>query len=490
MTNRLHARFLELLRIPGPSGKEERVAEYLVNVLTPLGFACRRDEHGNLSLHAGGTIVEYAVKMFQLPEDSNFAVMLREGRVTQEQISALGRILAAFHARAEAGPHIDAFGDPQLIRSNMEENFEQIQPFVENRIDREKWEFICRICLAFWEDHWALFQHRLRSGKIRDGHGDLRTDHIYFHHGIQIIDCIEFNQRFRFGDTALDLAFLMMDLDHLGHSRIAQTLLQVYATTSHDPEIYALLEFYAAYRALVRLKVACFSLDQAEPARQGPLLKEISLYLLQAYQYALCFGRPVLWVFFGLPASGKSTLARLVTQALFMPLLQSNMVRKQDQDFPLATVVPFNTGQYRLTMRNRVYAKLFNMAQEQLKKGKSVALDATFSDSAWRREAVRLARDHNAGLIFVQCTCDPETIRARLAQRDKAPGASDARLIHFADMLKHHEPFTEEMEDTLVVADTDQAVDQTMYEILSKAHALKRAQVATLLRGLNGTRET
>jgi len=48
MTNRLHARFLELLRIPGPSGKEERVAEYLINALTPLGFACETDEHGNL----------------------------------------------------------------------------------------------------------------------------------------------------------------------------------------------------------------------------------------------------------------------------------------------------------------------------------------------------------------------------------------------------------------------------------------------------------
>ena len=40
----------------------------------------------------------------------------------------------------------------------------------------------------------------MEEEKIRDCHGDLRSGHIYFENGIQIVDCIEFNERFRYGD--------------------------------------------------------------------------------------------------------------------------------------------------------------------------------------------------------------------------------------------------------------------------------------------------
>jgi len=440
------------------------------------------DGDSNLSLRPSGMVVEYAVKMVQLPEDSNFAVLLHKGGIPHDQIIALGAILADFYTNAERGAHIDAFGDPEHIRYNMEENFEQIQPFVKNRMDTEKWEFVCQVCRSFWENHVELFKYRVRSGRIRDGHGDLRCDHIYFDESIQIIDCIEFNERFRYGDAALDLAFLIMDLDRLGHSGIGQRLLSVYAEKSGDPEIYALLDFYAAYRALVRLKVACFSLEQADPRPQATLLFDIGCYLRQAYQYAVSFGRPTLWIFFGLPASGKSTLAEKVAGALFMPLFQSDRVRKLDPDFSGETVVPFNTGMYQPALRGRVYAKLLNLGQEELKKGKSVALDATFSDAKWRQSAIQLAQDQNVSLIFVQCRCESETIRTRLAQREATSGVSDARLIHFEDMLRHFDPVELEMPNILVVIDTDHAVEQSLYETLAKAYSLKHAQVATLLR--------
>lgn len=70
-----------------------------------------------------------------------------------------------------------------------------------------------------------MFEKRLKEAKIRDCHGDLRTDHIYFtDEGIQIIDCIEFNQRFRFSDITADLAFLSMDLDFNGFKDVGKVL--------------------------------------------------------------------------------------------------------------------------------------------------------------------------------------------------------------------------------------------------------------------------
>ena len=70
---------------------------------------------------------------------------------------------------------------------------------------------------AFLRAHAALLVERARAGYVRDGHGDLRLEHVYREASGEhvIIDCIEFNERFRFADVCADLAFLSMDLrDH------------------------------------------------------------------------------------------------------------------------------------------------------------------------------------------------------------------------------------------------------------------------------------
>lgn len=448
--------------------------------------AIHENGQGGFSLLPGSEVAEYAVKMVQLAEGDCLAELLGKGGVSPERIEELGNVLAGFYRRAETGPHIDAYGDPERIRFNMEENFEQTAAFVREFMDPERWEFVRQVCRAFWEWHGELFRHRVAGGRIRDGHGDLRADHVYLGEAVQIIDCIEFNERFRYGDAAVDLAFLMMDLDHRGHADVGRRILSVYARAARDPEIYALLDFYAAYRAMVRLKVSCLSLEQADAILRERLEADIARYLRQAYRYAVAFGRPNLWVFCGLPASGKSTLAEMVCGALFMPLFQSDRVRRKDPDFPGEHVVPFNTGMYQPAMRGRVYAKLLNLAQDELRRGRSVALDATFSDARWREAAVRLARDLKVGLVFVHCACRPETLRQRLALRETGAGLSDARLIHFEDMLRHFDPFEEPAPDSLLVVDTDRSPEETLHETLGQAHALKHAQVETLLRALDG----
>ena len=418
--------------------------------------------------------LEYVVKMTRLPDEASLEALLHKRKVTQENISSLGETLAGFHERAERGHDIDVYGDLKHIRFNMEENFTQIQPFAQDLLDPQKWEFFRQVCRSFADNHVDLFMHRVREGRITDGHGDLRAEHVYFHHGVQVIDCIEFNERFRYGDCALDLAFLIMDLDRLGYADTARRLLRVYAMAAGDAEVYALMDFYAAYRACVRLKVACFALEHA-PDRAA-VKEEIRGYLDQACRYAMSFGRPVLWVFCGLPASGKSTLARRVAKALFMPLYASDTVRKQEPDFPHDGVVAFDAGAYRPMLRSRVYAGLFNLAQDEIKKGRSVILDATFSRAQWRASAIRLAKDQKAGLIFVECVCDPQTVRARLAQRESEAGESDARLIHFEDMIAGFEPLGEETAGSRIQINTDQALEDCFYEILARGHAQKHAQ--------------
>jgi aminoglycoside phosphotransferase family enzyme/predicted kinase len=420
--------------------------------------------------------LEFAVKMMRLPDEASLEAMLCGGTATEEDITRLGETLAAFHAKSERGGNIDAYGDIEHIRFNMEENFTQIQPFARELLDLEKWEFFRQVCRSFVINHADLFGHRVRQGRIGDGHGDLRAEHVYFHHGVQVIDCIEFNERFRYGDCALDLAFLIMDLDRLGQAGAARRLLRAYAAASGDKEVYALMDFYAAYRAAVRLKVACLSLAHA-PDRVAAT-GEIRAYLDLACRYAVSFARPVLWVFCGLPASGKSTLARRVASAMFMPVFASDTVRKEDRDFPHAGVEAFNAGAYRPVLRDRVYARLFNLAQDEIKKGRSVVLDATFSKAKWRESALLLAGDLKAGILFVECVCQPRTIRQRLARRETQAGDSDARLMHFDDLIAGYEPFGEAMADVRITIDTDRAVEECVQEILAQGHALRHAQAS------------
>ena len=40
-----------------------------------------------------------------------------------------------------------------------------------------------------------------RAGRVRDGHGDLRAEHVLLEHGVEIVDCLEFDPALRVIDV-------------------------------------------------------------------------------------------------------------------------------------------------------------------------------------------------------------------------------------------------------------------------------------------------
>jgi uncharacterized protein len=425
-----------------------------------------------------GRVAEYAVKMKQLPDETRLSSMLRSNRVTDSDLENLGKKLAFFYKNSARSPQIDFYGTRDMVIFNSEENFRQLAPYVGLLFDKERWKFICEVNRSFLYHHRALFEQRLEKEKIRDGHGDLRTDHIYFFDGIQIIDCIEFNDRFRYGDAAIDLAFLHMDMEQLGYHKESQTVLKSYVDHAHDPEIYALIDFYAGYRAIVRLKVACIRYSELEKHEQQMVVKdEIDALLIQAYRYTLLCVLPTLWIFNGLPASGKSALAQRLGNTLSIRVYSSDSVRKEKDSHQ--EVVFYGEGKYSEERRRRIYSKMLALAQEKLKKGQSVILDATYSRRRWREEVVQLASDLDSNLIVVECDCEPETIRSRLKERENQTGLSDARLQHLPKFISHFEPITEIDQNSHIKVNTDISIEKTFHEILSKAYLSKSAQINT-----------
>ncbi len=428
------------------------------------------------SMEGDGKVAEYAVKMKQLPDEARLANMLMDNNINRSDLERLGKKLAFFYQKSDRSPQIDQYGQRDMIIFNSEENFKQIAPYVGVLFDRERWKFICEVNRSFLYHHHALFERRLEKGKIRDGHGDLRTDHIYFVDGIQIIDCIEFNDRFRYGDIAVDLAFLHMDMEQLGYPKQSQMVLKSYVDCAHDPEIYALIDFYAAYRAIVRLKVACIRYDELKSREQKKAMtNELHGLLNQAYRYTLLFSRPTLWVFSGLPASGKSSLAQRLASTFSMAVYSSDSIRKEKDSRP--ELVPYGEGKYAEKRRRRVYTKLLAIAQEKLKKGRSVILDATYSRRVWREEVAQLASDMDSNLIFTECEGKLETLLSRLKEREKNPGLSDARIQHLPEIMNHFEPVTELDPRNHIKVKTDSSIDENFHRILSEAYLCRAAQI-------------
>ena len=441
---------------------------------------------GRYHMAGAGKTVEYAVKMRQLPETSSMLQLVRRKKLESRSIDELAGVLAKFYSRASTSESINTVGSLETVRINCEENFRQTEKFVPEVIDERMFLIIQAATRAFLQRRCLLFQRRVEHGKIRDCHGDLRAGHIYFADGIKIIDCIEFNDRFRYADITSDLAFLTMDLDCEGYPQIAQDLITTYLEYTKDEEMLILLDFYKCYRAYVRLKVNCFHLQDESllTNAKSKLIRETERFLKLAYRYAVQFTRPTIWVVCGLPAGGKSTIAREMAKILGVQILQSDFVRKQLLGVPMDKPMdlPFESGIYSKEASSLTYGKLIMLAQEVIEKGGSVILDATFSRRHQRDEVIRLAREMDTNIIFIECAASYEMLKKRLAEREKSAGISDARLRHLKQLKGHFEPLGELQNDMCLKINTAESPDACMRQILSHDYIFLTQQTARAMK--------
>ena len=138
---------------------------------------------------------------------------------------------------------------------------------------------------TFYREKVDLFQQRITQGWIRECHGDLHLGNIFFEQSPVIFDCIEFNERFRCSDVAVDLAFLVMDLDFQGVPELARRVVDRYVERSGDTGFLRLVDFYCCYRAYVRGKVISFQLDDE---RIGPEAKQTAALAAEKYFKLAC----------------------------------------------------------------------------------------------------------------------------------------------------------------------------------------------------------
>jgi len=456
--------------------QQETILNRRLSRNTYLGVVAITLKEGRYYLEGPGRVIEYAVKMRQLAEDHCMLSLLRRGKINRKAIEQLAQTLTGFYGEAATDGKIDSFGSLKAIQANCEENFEQTTQFAGNILDERIFQIVRAATRSFLHRRKILFQHRVDAGKIRDCHGDLRSGHIYFTDGMQIIDCIEFNDRFRYADITSDLAFLAMDLDYEGFPKIAQHLINSYVQYADDPDVFVLIYFYKCYRAVVRAKVNCLRLAEKVLGEWGKskLRRETDRYLNLAYQYAILFTRPTIWVVCGMVASGKSILSKKLSKTFAIKMLRSDLIRKElfglqpDESMN----APFGEGIYSKGSRSLTYGKLFMRAQDEIEKGASVILDATFGSKHNRKEALRLARDMDANIIFVECVSPAAVLKERLKERGAKVTVSDARLHHYKELKSRFESLEDITEEMHFQVDTQRPIKENLIKILSHDYGL------------------
>jgi predicted kinase len=116
---------------------------------------------------------------------------------------------------------------------------------------------------------------------------------------------------------------------------------------------------------------------------------------------------PVIVVVSGLPGTGKSYFCRKLTERLDMVILESDSLRKQ----------LFSSPTYDKEESTQLFKACHGLVEELLRKGISVALDATNLEEHNRERLYHIAGQSGAKLIIVRMEAPPEIVRQRLERR-------------------------------------------------------------------------
>jgi aminoglycoside phosphotransferase family enzyme/predicted kinase len=448
-----------------------------------------RDARGAFVIGGTGSVVDYAVHMHRLPLDARADLRLARGDLAPEQIDVLARLLARFHARSEPSERIAEFGRIEVILDNVKENFAQASSLLAELAPEGAEREVEARQLDFLSTHASLFAERVRAGRIRDGHGDLRLEHVYMVDGAEpvIIDCIEFNERFRYADVCADIAFLSMDLGWHDRPDYKERFLAAYARASGDDDLYALVDFYESYRAYVRAKVCALSL--VDPGlsfgARAALEAQARRYLLlsQAAERPP-LETPRMLAVGGMIASGKSSLAEALGTRLGLAVISSDLIRKRLLGLEPTTRLEHGVGQgaYSSERQQAVYDEVLRRARVVLESGRSVVIDATFRRRADRQAARDLALSRGAGFCFVECRTSHAIARARLEARARGPSESDGRLEIYDQLVASVEAVTELAADEHACIDTGGTLEQSL-AALARAGVIPDARSPEARRG-------
>jgi len=378
-----------------------------------------------------GRACDHLVVMRRMPAARRLSTLVRSRAQVAAPLRCVAQMIAAQHAKADRGPQVAEQGSQDALRRRWADNIAQTRQ-IEARLaarelpvpaDLDETE---RLVMRFLAGRAPLFDARIRDGRIVDGHGDLLAEDIFcLDDGPRILDCLDFDDRLRWLDGLDDAAFLAMDLERLGVPALAEYFMAAYAEYSRDPAPGALRHHYVAYRAFVRMKIACLRAVQDDPAEgfEAYHLAEVTMRHLRASAVTLV-------LIGGLPGTGKSALADTIARRFGFKVLNSDRIRKELAGLSAETSARarFGEGIYTAEWTQRTYDELLRCAAVLLAQGESVIVDASFISAQQRAAAAEAAHNASADLVQLRCTAPQDLAATRMTTRTSRVSDADEAI--------------------------------------------------------------
>lgn len=416
--------------------------------------ACRREVELNRRLSPdvylgvadvhdpSGEVADHLVVMRRMPVERRLSTLVESGVDVRADVVRIARAVADFHASAERSAVADRCAGRDALAGRWADNTAGFGPYLDDVVPAGTVAAVDALAARYLAGREPLIASRVAAGRACDGHGDLLADDVFcLDDGPRILDCLEFDDELRYEDALADVAFLAMDLERLGRPDLSALLLDAYRTATGDSWPPSLAHHHIAYRAQVRSKVAAIRAGQGDAgsvATARRLLELCRAHLEAAQVRVVLVG--------GLPGTGKSTLAAGLGEALDADVLRSDVIRKELLGLDPAESAAADVGRdaYDPAVTDRVYDEGLRRAAELASMGRSVVLDASWTDGARRATARRVAEEAAADLVELECVAPTEVAAARMrarAERGGDPSDADARVA--AAMAAAADPWPE-----------------------------------------------
>jgi aminoglycoside phosphotransferase family enzyme/predicted kinase len=349
-----------------------------------------REPNDKLALGGSGTPVEWAVEMARFDENATLDHVGDRGGIDDALAEALGRAVAAAHAKAlpvRGFGFADALGD--IVAQNDTELRGSPALFPPDAVTS-----LLQATQAALARIRPLLEARERDGRVARCHGDLHLRNIVLIDGAPVLfDAIEFDDRIATSDVLYDLAFLLMDLIERDLAPAAAIVLNRYLIAAgHDSDLdgLAALPLFMSARAAIRAKVTA---ARATHARDRTEAEQSARDYFVLASGLIAPPKPQLIAVGGLSGTGKSVLAR--TLAAHVPPLPGAVVLRSDIErktmFGVAETDTLPESAYTSDVTDRVYAALGAKARRVLAAGHSAIVDAVFARAGERDDITTAA---------------------------------------------------------------------------------------------------
>jgi predicted kinase len=158
-------------------------------------------------------------------------------------------------------------------------------------------------------------------------------------------------------------------------------------------------------------------------------------------------------------------------------VVSSDTVRKELAGIPTTQheYTQFGKGVYSTEYTEMTYKRMNDIAEELLRKGKSVVLDACYGKKYQRANVHALAEARKAEFTCVELVCAEEEVKRRLDSRMHEEGAtSDGRWEIFPKSKASFEKVDEFEKKQHIVVDTSKPIEESVKQVMKEMRTRNR----------------